>query len=115
MVIDGANQSPTLRAAFGLAVVSNQAADEALGGNLAALPDPLVNIDSDLWYGYFPVTMAFADQSTGEGLQLNYESKAKRKIDDGESIVLVFRQQNTSAETVSGSFVIRFLSKLKRT
>jgi len=102
-----------IRGAVGFAVVSTEAAAEAVGGNLAAIPDPFTEIDSDLWYAYFPFAFTYNQSATAHANSnpFWFDSKAKRKIGDGQAIVQVYRSQNTTADTTDIPFVTRFLVK----
>ena len=77
-------------AAIGLCVVSDQAA--AIG--VTAVPTPLNDLESDLWFVIQPLITDFTFV-TGIGIDAdggrNYEidSKAMRKVNDDEQIVIV--------------------------
>ena len=95
---------------YGHAVVSEQAA--AIG--VTALPTPVTDEDSDLWFVYEKMfsRLQVTPAGTGpSGFTREFDSKAMRKVDDGETVV-------TMAETAgisSGVILIhgdRFLVKL---
>jgi len=81
--------------AWGLAVVSEQAS----GIGITAVPTPVTNVSSDLWFAF----QFFADSrlfltSGGQGAQLfTIDSKAMRKVEDGEDIVEVAENGSASA------------------
>jgi len=76
--------------AIGLAVVSDQA--EQTG--VAAVPTPVSNADSDLWFVHQWLLNAFDfGDATGfqgsDGRLYSIDSKAMRKVNDNENVVLV--------------------------
>ena len=78
-------------AAIGIAVVSEQAVAVGVG----SLPTPITDIGSDKWLLWDYMSAAFEFQSA-VGTNANFEaaknridSKAMRKVNDGESVVLV--------------------------
>ena len=78
--------------AIGFAVVSDQA--EAIG--ITALPKPVADNDSNLWFvhqwmmGFFDFgTAASFIEQTGQGQNYVIDSKAMRKVEDGQDVVLV--------------------------
>ena len=78
--------------AVGMAVVSDQA--EAIG--ITALPKPVADADSDLWLlhqwmmGFFVFGSAVGTQEhTGHQGVYQIDSKAMRKVNDDEDVVLV--------------------------
>jgi len=76
--------------AVGAAVVS----DQAVAAGVGSIPTPVTDDDSDLWFlhQYFMNTFTFITgagfQSPG-GSQMEIDSKAMRKIDDGQQMVFV--------------------------
>jgi len=84
---DQAASSEIQAGAFGLAVVSNQAA----GAGVTALPTPVTDLGSDLWFVHQPF---FGSQTTLANVALDarqyqIDSKAMRKVDDDEDIVIM--------------------------
>ena len=72
-------------AAFGLAVVSDQAA--ATG--VAAVPTPTTDRGSDLWFVYQQMMSEWGLVGGQTGNQVHFDSKAMRKVEDGQDIVMV--------------------------
>ena len=74
-------------AAYGSAVVSDQAV--AIG--VTAIPTPFTDISSDLWFLYQAMWNSFAfGDATGfanEGTRYPYDSRAMRKVEEGEDVV----------------------------
>ncbi len=76
--------------AIGLAVVSDQAA--AIG--VTAVPTPLTDLDSDLWFmhqlifGNFLLASAIGFEEGG-ATRMSLDSKAMRKVNDAEDVVIV--------------------------
>ncbi len=71
--------------AVGLAVVSDQAV--AIG--VTAVPTPITDMGSDLWYGYKLIT---SSSSSGTGSAVSgrsevLDSKAMRKVEDGQDMI----------------------------
>ncbi len=75
--------------AYGLAVVS----DEALAIGVTAVPTPVTDSSSDLWLlhqwlmSQFIVTSAIGSESVYQ--QIDIDSKAMRKVEDGQDIAFV--------------------------
>ena len=94
---DQAAVSENQVAGFGIAVVSDQA--NAIG--VTAVPTPITDQGSDLFYSWTPLLASFAF-ITGAGFdaqfQTNYvvDSKAMRKVNEGQDMVQV----------VEGEFVL---------
>ncbi len=91
---------------YGMAVVSDQAS--AIG--VTAIPTPVTDMSSDLWFLMQQMTsrFEFAD-ATGfieSGQVLTYDSKAMRKVDIGEDVVVV-------AETASVHLSCRFIDSFR--
>ncbi len=78
-------------AAFGLCVVS----DQALAIGITAVPTPVTDLGSDLWFVHqmtfndFTFASAASYQSSA-GRIYEIDSKAMRKVNDDQDIVLVF-------------------------
>ena len=98
------------RAAIGLAVVS----DQASGVGITAVPTPVTDAASDLWMLH---RWAFADESevtdrTRGATFLQIDSKAMRKVNADEDVVLVAESAlNIGAGAVmaiAGRFLIKF-------
>ena len=77
-------------AAFGMAVVS----DQALAVGVTAVPTPINEAGSDLWFLYESLTGAFTfGDATGRidsaGTFKEFDSKAMRKVEDGQDLAIV--------------------------
>ncbi len=76
--------------AWGFAVVS----DQAVGIGVTAVPTPFTDMESDLWFSYELLFNSFVFIN-GSGFQENagltgeLDSKAMRKVEDGQDIVSV--------------------------
>ncbi len=97
-------------AMIGWAVVSDQAV--AIG--VTAIPTPLTDMGSDLWFLH--KTM-FADESnltdrTRSGQYFSVDSKAMRKVEEGQDIVIVSELGAASEGGVILTTAARFLIKL---
>ena len=97
------------RVAYGKAVVSDQA---SLIG-ITAVPTPITDDGSDLWFVYQPLLGLFrlAD-ATGivqNNFQQDIDSKAMRKVDDGQDVVTVIENTGNGADILAYS---RLLIKL---
>ncbi len=77
------------RAAFGAAVVS----DEASAIGVTAIPTPTTDDGSDLWFVYeaMPYSM-LASNSSPVFSRVDIDSRAMRKVEDGQDVVTVVEQ-----------------------
>ncbi len=96
---------------YGAAVVSDQAV--AIG--ITALPTPRTDNSSDLWFMFEMVAagMRFGD-ATGFadlGTERIIDSRAMRKVEDGQDIITAIESGVTGAGSLVSTFV-RFLVKL---
>ena len=103
---DQSAATETYGAAIGMAVVSDQAA--AIG--VTAVPTPITDQASDLWFLY---ELAFGrlqfKDATGivEVGQLQLiDSRAMRKVEDGQDLVIVVENTIAGAVTTSGGRVL---------
>ena len=88
--------------AMGMAVVSEQA--RALG--ITALPSPIIEEASDLWFVYQPWA-AQGGTINGAPLQVfEFDSRAQRKIEDGMGIVVVY--ESASAAGIGALVLTKF-------
>ena len=97
-------------AAIGGCVVSDQSV--AIG--ITAVPTPIVDIGSDLWYFYEQCFGRFGGTQVEEvGRQLKIDSRAMRKVEDGQDLIIVQETAGTSL-SISASTIVggRFLLKL---
>ncbi len=94
-------------AAFGMAVVS----DQAVAVGLTALPTPASDLDSGLWLAHqfmFADAVNLTDRAVA-GQKYTIDSKAMRKVDVGQD--LVFMLENGSADGVKIMSAGRILIK----
>ena len=94
---------------FGIAVVSDQAA--AIG--VTAIPTPFTDMASDLWFVHQNL---FADESnltdrTRSGQRYTIDSKAMRKVDIGQDVVVV-SEHGTGASGAKLAVAGRMLIKV---
>ena len=86
--------------ALGLAVVS----DQAVGIGVTAIPTPFTDMGSDLWFTHEIQSSVFAFIS-GVGFQSDagvnrvVDSKAMRKVEDGEDIIMALENSSLSDGT----------------
>ncbi len=98
--------------AFGACVVSSQAA--AIG--VTAVPTPSIDAASDLWFlhGWFASSLLFASAvgfDASDGRVFNYDSKAQRKVNDDQQIVLVAGLSGGVSSGIAVSIAGRMLIK----
>jgi len=103
--------SEDYQASLGLAVVSEQAV--AIG--VTAIPTPETDRNSDLWFVYETLQQAFTRfDATGtmgmEGAVKEFDSKAMRKVEEGEDLVTVIE---TSAVSLGAQVMVSFRMLLK--
>ena len=83
--------------AFGMIVVS----DIAAAAGIASIPDPVSDIDDDGWFVYVPFQQAFTFSSAA-GFDARgatwypFDSRAKRKVEDGSTIAVVVANANSA-------------------
>ncbi len=107
---DQAAAIETQAAAIGMAVVSDQAS--AIG--VTAVPTPITDGASDLWYLHKYI---FADESnltdrTRGATKVSIDSKAMRKVNGDEDIVLVSELSGAIGAGAIITVALRFLLKL---
>ena len=94
--------------AVGGAVVSEQAV--AIG--VTAVPTPITDQGSDLWYMYDQMYGKFGGTMVEEqGARKVVESRAMRKVEDGQDLIIVFETPSFS-QAATNLFGGRFLIKL---
>ncbi len=100
--------------AYGIAIVSE---DAAVAG-VASIPSPYSNADWDGWFvhGYFFASTRFADATgftleQGDGAGFAFDSKAMRKLEDLESVVVLLENGSATAGMFFG-IDFRMLFKL---
>ena len=108
---DQQGASETYGASYGTAVVSDQAT--AIG--VTAVPTPTVDNGSDLWYVYeFLIGRFIFADATGlmsVGVERIVDSKAMRKVEDGQDLVQVVEGPSAGV-TASGSTIAGFTRTL---
>jgi len=97
-------------AALGYAVVSDQAT--AIG--VTALPTPITDASSDLWFLYQLLFSRFLfKDATGvldpSGVTMDIDSRAMRKVEEGQDFVGTVENTINGCQTITGG---RFLLKL---
>ena len=83
------------KAAFGMAVVS----DDAVAIGITALPSPITDQGSDLWFTFTEGNFGWKLVTTGAGVGLTHfeiESRAMRKVGIGEDLILMFENGSAS-------------------
>ncbi len=94
--------------AFGMAVVS----DEAVAAGVASVPTPITELGSDLWFLHvimFGDESKLTDRSSPATLR-SVDSKAMRKVEEGQDIVFVAELGGTGAGLIlssGGRFLIK--------
>ena len=94
--------------AVGLAVVTDQAS--AIG--ITAIPTPVTDLESDAWYlhQWLQNTYLFADATgfqDGGVVQMDYDSKAMRRVEDGFDNVLVVE----APSVLSDGFLVKTMGR----
>ena len=82
---------------FGMIFVT----DLAAAAGIASIPDPITDIEDHGWFLYVPIVQSMAFQSSvgvnyDFGVQYPFDSKAKRKIEEGTSIAVVASNSSAS-------------------
>ena len=104
-------ETGTQLGAVGMAIVSDQAS--AVG--ITAVPTPVVDLGSDLWYVH-QILMLHSISQTAIGLNVpagntyDIDSKAMRKVNDDEDIILVAENstlQNGMSVDIAGRFLVK--------
>ena len=100
--------------AYGHCVVS----DQALAIGVTAVPTPVTDVDSDLWFTYEMLMAEFAF-ITGAGFDAQgmisrvFDSKAMRKVEEGQQLISVMETPSSAtAEGVTVTDHFRCLIKL---
>ena len=86
---------------FGHCVVS----DQAIAIGVTAVPTPDTDMDSDLWYVFEQLWSQFdfisgVGFSSSGGNEIRYDSKAMRKVEEGETDISVAESSSTSSGLV---------------
>jgi len=106
----GSNEQP--HGAMGAMVVSEKAA--TLGPT--ALPDPVTEANSDEWFLYkewdATTKVAATGASFGGIMQIPFDSKAQRKVQEGEQVVFMIANASSAADDAQYYLQFRMLIKL---
>jgi len=106
---DQAAAPETFGVGLGMAVVSDQAV--AIG--VTAVPTPVTDKQSDLWYVYeslFGATIgnAFVGNMANRGVQKEIDSKAMRRVEEGQDLIVVVENEIAGCVvTYTGRFLIK--------
>jgi len=92
------------QAALGFGVFS----DQAVATGVAALPDPITDIGDDLWMAMIPIG-PFNDGT--QKATIDFDSRAMRKVEDGQTLVAVASQTATGV-VLELSLFVRVLAKI---
>jgi len=102
---EGASESQV--AAFGMAVVS----DQAIAVGVTAVPTPTTDTGSDLFYVYEWLLARFQPTEGPAYSERVVDSKAMRKVEDGQDVAIVMETgTNTSGVLLAG--FVRMLIKI---
>ncbi len=112
IVTDQSANSEFQLAGLGMCVVSDQAA--AIG--VTAVPTPLTDLDSDLWFVH---QLLFCNQqiisaigfTNPSGVRMAIDSKAARKVNDAENVVVTAQQNSILGDGFSMQVGGRLLIK----
>ena len=99
----------TVNGAVGMAVVT----DRATTTGITALPDPVTEANADFWWLYMPfiaLGSAAADSSNQHVFQMKIDSRAQRKVEEGQDLAIIV----ANASTTGLSYILdyRILIKL---
>ncbi len=109
IVTDQSAAGESQRAAFGMAVVSEQA--HAIG--VTAVPTPVTDDESGLWFVYeWLLTATIATGIETEGAGMKIDSKAMRKVQEGDQVISVVQSGATSDGLLFQAYTPRLLVKL---
>ena len=103
VVSDQLAAAETFRAAMGFAVVSDQAS--AIG--VTAVPTPITDAGSDLWFTFAASWGRFfflsASAASVSQNAVPFDSRAMRKVEDGQDVVAVIENEFAAGTTVGMS------------
>jgi len=110
---DQISASESYMAHMGCAVVS----DQALAIGVTAVPTPVTDRDSDLWFLYESLVSRelFGDATgfnDGAGVAKEYDSKGMRKVEEGQDLAFVLENEGAPFSGCNISKVGRMLIKL---
>ena len=100
--------------AFGMIIVN----DLAAAAGAASIPGSITDRADDGWFVYVPIVQRLnVGDSTGLqpdfGVQYHFDSKAKRKVDEGFQVVMMV--ENATAAGFAVSLMFRLLSMVRGT
>ena len=78
--------------AMGMIVIT----DVALAAGIASIPNPFTNTNDDGWYLYVPIGQRVGLVTAPAYQTYAYDSRAKRKIEDGYSVAIVLANSSTT-------------------
>ncbi len=94
--------------AWGGVVVKERARVAGTG----SMPRPIVNIGDDGWFWHQPVCEFIESDFTGRsGLAVTIDSRAQRKVEDGDAIAFLLEIDGTS-DAIEQAMMVRILCKL---
>ncbi len=108
LISDQAASAEQAHGALGMLVLS----DEALAIGVTAVPKPMTNNDSDLWFLWEPWAIGLtpaSDVDVGSNW-ISFDSKAQRKVNDGTSVAVVIENQSSA---FGCQYLIQFRMLLK--
>ena len=86
--------------------------DKAIATGATAVPDPVTQVASDEWFLYEPFAVAGAADAGFKKYQtFNFDSRAQRKVQDGEDIAFVISNSNAT-DGLFWVLMLRMLVKL---
>ena len=94
---------------LGIAIVSDIAAAQAAS---AGVPSPITNGDSDLWLLHTVKQLVVESSQNAGFITFDHELKVKRKMGDGENMVLVVEMADNAASS-NIRFALRTLLMIK--
>ncbi len=101
---------------YGCSMGNCVVSDQAVAIGVTAVPTPEAERSSDLWYVYEQILGQFAF-TTGTGYRdvghlMQFDSKAMRKVEDGQDIIVVLETPSTNDSGASIGYSDRTLIKL---
>jgi len=107
IVSDQSAAPESIGGAFGMVVVKQTAAT----AGVASVPSPITEIVEDGWFVYAPYLGTARDSTSNYDFRLDIDSKAMRKLQDGDAIALV-GENGAGFSGVEISGILRLLFKL---
>ena len=94
--------------AVGMMVVS----EKAIATGATAVPDPITEQASDEWFLYRSFGVIGAPTVGNPFMEFQFDSRAQRKVQDGEDVALVVANGAAAAHTLVFTLIFRMLVKL---